>query len=112
MADESGKTEQPTQRRQEKAREEGQFASAKEFVSALQFLVFVSLLNAGGAQWIDGFRQTMRSLPRLVFAHDLGPEDLLHVAYQITRQQILPLVVASLGVAAATVVLRLVTTRF
>ena len=34
MADRSGKTEEPTQRRLEKARKEGQFAQAKEFVAA------------------------------------------------------------------------------
>ena len=33
------KPKQPTQRRLEKAREEGQFPAAKEFVAALQFLV-------------------------------------------------------------------------
>ena len=45
MAD-SSKTEQPTQRRLLKAREEGQFPSAREFVSALQFMVFLGLLGA------------------------------------------------------------------
>ena len=50
MADQS-KTEQPTQRRLEKAREEGQFPSAKEFVGALQFMVFLALLGMGGAAW-------------------------------------------------------------
>ena len=37
MADKSGKTEQPTQRRLENARKEGQFVSAKEFISALRW---------------------------------------------------------------------------
>jgi flagellar biosynthesis protein FlhB len=112
MADQSGKTEQPTQRKLEKARKEGQFASAKEFVSALQFLVFLALLSAGGAAWLAGFRQTMRWLLRLAFTRDLRPEDLLHAAYRIARQQILPLVAAALAVAVATVAFRLVTTRF
>ena len=52
MSDRSGKTEEPTQRRLEKARKEGQFPQAKEFVAALQFLVFLGLLGAGGAEWM------------------------------------------------------------
>ena len=45
MADKSGQTEQPTQRRLDKARKDGRFLSAKEFVSALQFMVFLFLLS-------------------------------------------------------------------
>ncbi len=111
MADKSGKTEQPTQRRLEKARKEGQFASAKEFVSALQFLVFLGLLGAGGARWFAGFRQTTRALLRLAFRPELTPQDLTHITWQIVRQHLLPLVLAGLGIAAATVGLRLMTTR-
>jgi flagellar biosynthesis protein FlhB len=111
MSDSSGKTEQPTQRRLEKSRKEGQFASAKEFVSALQFLVFLALLSAGGAQWFAGFRQTTRSLLRLAFRPELKPEDLVQVAWQIARQHIFPLVLAGMIMAMATVGPRLATTR-
>src|SRR6185312_1767330 len=111
MADQSGKTEQPTQRRLEKARKEGQFASAKEFVSALQFLVFLTLLGSGGAHWFAGFRQTTRDLIRLAFKPDLQPQDLIHVAYQIVQQHILPIVLAGLAMTLASVSLRLMTTK-
>jgi flagellar biosynthetic protein FlhB len=111
MADKSGKTEQPTQRRLEKARKEGQFASAKEFVSALQFLVFLSLLGAGGAAWFASFRGTMRSLFVMAFACELRPEDLIHVAWQICQKHVLPLVLAGMAVATATVGFRLATTK-
>jgi flagellar biosynthetic protein FlhB len=112
MADQSQKTEQPTQRKQEKARKEGQFASAKEFVSALQFLIFLVLLGAGGAHWFAQFQQTTRSLLRLAFKPELKPEDLIHVAWQIARQHIFPIVLAAMGMAVATVAFRLMTTRF
>jgi flagellar biosynthetic protein FlhB len=111
MSDSSGKTEQPTQRRLEKSRKEGQFASAKEFVSALQFLIFLALLSAGGAQWFAGFRQTTPSLLRLAFRSELKPEDLVQIAWQVARQHILPLVLAGMIMALATVGLRLATTR-
>lgn len=111
MADKGSKTEQPTQRRLEKARKEGQFASAREFVSALQFLVFLGLLSAGGARWFAAFRTTARSLLRLAFRPELTPADLIHVAWQIVRIHVLPLVLAGGAIAAATVGLRLITTR-
>jgi flagellar biosynthetic protein FlhB len=112
MADKQGKTEQPTQRRLEKARKEGQFASAKEFVSALQFLVFLTLLAAGGAAWLRHFRLTMRDLLAKAFARELRPEDLTSIAWQVVRAHIWPLVLAGMGVAVATVAFRLITTRF
>ncbi|HXK07736.1 MAG TPA: EscU/YscU/HrcU family type III secretion system export apparatus switch protein [Verrucomicrobiae bacterium] len=112
MADKSGKTEQPTQRRLEKARKEGQFPSAKEFVSALQFLVFLALLAAGGAGWFRQFQLTMRSLFSMAFAPELHPEDLTRAAWDVFRRNILPLVLAGMVVATATVAFRLATTRF
>ena len=112
MSDKSGKTEQPTQRRLPKARTEGQFPAAKEFVSALQFMVFLGLLGSGGAGWFEQLRQTTRSLLGLAFAPELRPEDLIHVMWQIFRQLLLPLVMAGMAVAVATVAFRLATTRF
>ncbi|HTS66739.1 MAG TPA: EscU/YscU/HrcU family type III secretion system export apparatus switch protein [Candidatus Acidoferrales bacterium] len=112
MADKSGKTEQPTQRRLEKARKEGQFPSAREFVSALQFLVFLCLLAAGGAAWFHSFQSTMRALLATAFASELHPEDLTHIAWDVFRKDVLPLVLAGMGIAVATVVFRLATTRF
>ncbi len=110
MADTSGKTEQPTQRRLEKSRKEGQFASAKEFVSALQFLVFLGLLGAGGAGWFTAFRQTTRSLLALAFRPELMPQDLIHIAWQVTQRHIFPLALAGVAMAGATIALRLITT--
>ena len=99
MADKSGKTEQPTQQRLKKAREEGQFAHAKEFVSALQFLVFLGLLGAGGAAWFTQFRQTTRAILRLAFERELRPQDLTHLAWQLCWQHIMPLALAGAAVS-------------
>jgi len=69
MAEKDQKTEQPTQRRLKKAREEGNFPTARVFVSALQFLAFVALIHAWGWQWLDSIRRTMAAL----FQHALDP---------------------------------------
>src|SRR5471030_1005657 len=112
MADKSGKSEQPTQRRLEKARKEGQFPSAKEFVSALQFMVFLGLLGAGGPHWFAQFRESTRSVLALAFTPDLRPQDLTHLAWQLSSLHIFPLVMAGLAVAVVTLAIRLITTRF
>src|SRR5580698_9842817 len=111
MADQT-KTEQPTQRRLQKAREEGQFPAAREFVSALQFMVFLALLGSGGPHWFAQLREATAWLFSLAFSRDLRPEDLMQLAWRVVRQLILPLVLAGLAVAMATLAFRLVTTRF
>jgi flagellar biosynthesis protein FlhB len=112
MADKSGKTEAATPRRLEKARREGQFPSAKEFVAALQFLAFVALAGAGGARWLAGFRESARSLLRFAFAAELSPEALTRIAWQLFWSNLLPLILGGLAVAVATIGVRLITTRF
>jgi len=112
MADRSGKTEEPTQRRLEKSRKEGQFASAKDFVSALQFMVFLGLLSIGGARWFDQFRHTMRGLLGMAFSGRLHAEDLSHTAWRIFWSLALPLALCGLTIALVTLGLRLATTRF
>ena len=112
MADQSGKTEQPTQRRLEKARKEGQFASAKELVAALQFMVFLAFLGAGGAAWFAQFQQRTRALLVWPFHHELRSEDLIYLAWQLTLAHVLPLALAGMAVVAATLGIRLATTRF
>jgi flagellar biosynthetic protein FlhB len=112
MSDRSGKTEEPTQRRLEKARKEGQFAQAKEFVAALQFLLILGLLGAGGPAWLATLRQTTRAIFTLAFAGGLGVADLTAVAWAVSRRLILPLVLAGMTVTVVTLALRLATTRF
>lgn len=112
MADRSGKTEQPTERRLHKAREEGQFPSAREFVSALQFLVFLGLLSFGGPHWLERFRITMRAILEHAFAGELQVEDLTRLAWRIFWVHLLPLFAAGMVIAAATLGIRLATIRF
>jgi flagellar biosynthesis protein FlhB len=112
MADSSGKTEQPTQRRLQKARQEGQFPSAREFVAALQFLVFLGLLAAGGARWFGEFRWTIRALFVQAFTGEISAERLSGLAWQVFWNHFLPLILGGFAVALATLGIRLITTRF
>jgi flagellar biosynthetic protein FlhB len=60
VADNGQRTEQPTGKRLEKARKEGQFPTARQFVSAMQFLAFVAVLQSWGGGWLDELRRLMR----------------------------------------------------
>ena len=112
MPDRFGKTEPPTQRRLDKARQEGQFPSAREFVAALQFLVFLCVLGLGGARWFQAFRQTTRRWLELAYAGDLSPQTLTRLVWELFWIHLLPLVLGGLAVVAATLLIRLGTTRF
>jgi flagellar biosynthesis protein FlhB len=112
MADRSGQTEAPTQRRLEKARTEGQFPAAREFVSALQFLVLLLVMAAGGLRWIEGFRVETRAMLAAAFGGDLAARDVSRMAWQVSWKHLFPLAAAGLGVVVATLAFRLATTRF
>src|SRR5690349_17993374 len=112
MPDQFGKTEQPTQRRLDKARQEGQYPSAREFVAALQFLVFLCVLGMGAERWFRSFRQTARQWFALAFAGELSPQSLTHLGWELFWTHLLPLVVGGRAVVAATLLIRLGTTRF
>lgn len=112
MADQN-KTETATQRRVKKAREEGQFPSAREFVSALQFCVFLGLLGAGGRAWFAGLRQMAEAVFGMPASRrDLLPEDVTRLAWRIFLGQVAPLLAAGLAMASATLGFRLATTGF
>src|SRR2546423_10926323 len=99
MSDRSGKTEQPTPQRLDKARKEGQFPSAREFVAALQFMVFLALVGIGGAKWFRELKKTARALFSMAFEKDLRPEDLTHLAWKIFRLDFVSLVIGGAAVA-------------
>ncbi len=68
MAGSGQRTEQPTAKRLEKARREGQFPTARHFVSAVEFLAFLAALNLWGAAWLAGLRQLTREMLAAAFA--------------------------------------------
>jgi flagellar biosynthesis protein FlhB len=71
VADNAQKTEQPTQRRLQKSREEGQFLASKEFVAGAQFLAFVSVLVIYSNEWFSALREIMRHFLGAAFRGEL-----------------------------------------
>jgi flagellar biosynthetic protein FlhB len=100
VPDNGQKTEEPTAKRLLKARTEGQFPAAREFVSAMQFLTFAAVLQAWGGEWFLELRQGMRHGLEAAFAG--GPPAAL--AMEVSRYLLLRILVV-LGPAAGVLLL-------
>ena len=101
MAENNGqRTEQPTVKRLDKARKEGQFPTARQFVSAMQFLAFVAVLEAWGGQWFAELRRLVRQA--LAAAFSGSPEaPVLEIARYLVAD-VLRLLAPAAGVLLAT----------
>jgi flagellar biosynthetic protein FlhB len=91
----SQKTEQPTQRRLNKAREEGNFASSRQFIAGVQFGVFVAMLRFFGQKWMTDMALTMRWLLRRAFAHTLTLDDWMSIMWHLAVHCIVPVLIAA-----------------
>lgn len=112
MAHSGDKTEKATPRRLLKARQEGQFASSREFVSGMQFTVFVVLLAETGPAMLQSLKDATRFLFRQAFRPDLDSSTLVVLVHQAFRQAVFPLAAVS-GILVATAFLfQLGTTGF
>ena len=108
----SQRTEKPTARRLEKAREKGDFPSAKEFVSAAQFLVFVTAATAWLPGWLTQAVATFRMGIRAAFTPELTVEGLGSIIRREAGSLLTPL--ASLGalLVVATLFFQIISTNF
>jgi flagellar biosynthetic protein FlhB len=105
-------TEKATPRRMQKAREEGNFPAAREFVSSLQFLLFVVLLGSWGPAWFSQTRGTMRSLLERAFHEQLTVTALLSLFWWIAMHSLQPLSWLAAALIAVTIAVQLIATGF
>lgn len=110
MADQ--RTEQPTQRRLDRARKEGNFPASKEFLSAMQLLGFVALAAAFAGLWFEKILQSTRALLRQAFAGTLTPAGLMALARALILPEIVPLLVGGALLVALAALIQLSTTGF
>jgi flagellar biosynthetic protein FlhB len=111
MADKDQKTEQPTQRRLKKAREEGRFPSARVFVSALQFLAFVAMLRAFGMPWIMDLRNVIAEILRHATAPGKPAPDVIYSGLRLLQHVMTPLLVLGGVMIGITLGVQLAVTR-
>jgi flagellar biosynthetic protein FlhB len=105
------KTEQPTQRRVLKAREEGQYPSARQFIGGVQFCVFVWLLQSYGWNWVEGTALAARILMKRAFDPDFNAALLLRMAGDLVLRCMVPLAEAGAVLVALTLALQLAVTK-
>lgn len=106
------RTEKATPHRLLKARREGQFASSHDFVSGLQFTVFVVLLVESGQQLLGNLRQATRMLFSQAFRQDLSADALTGILRQSFAQTMSPLAAASAILVLTALAFQLSTTGF
>ncbi len=111
MADGSQRSEKATPRRLEKARKDGDFPAAREFVSAFQFFVFVILAASYFPHWILGVQAAMRMGLRQAFSPSLGPGELLTVFNRLAGAALKPLAVLGLVLMGITLLLQMAATN-
>lgn len=111
MAD-SQKTEQPTKKRLEQARDEGQFPSARQFIAGMQFCTFVALLQSKGGDWLSGMAVAFRALIQRAFGPELSPAELLGLATGLIFRCFVPLLIGGAILVALGLALQLAVTKF
>ncbi len=112
MSSSGERTEKATPRRLLKARREGQVASSREFVSGLQFAVFMLLLVETGPRLLAGLKQSARVLMGQAFRSDLGTAGLVNLIHQAFSWTLIPLATTSAVLIASGLLFQLASTGF
>jgi flagellar biosynthetic protein FlhB len=110
MAD-AQKTEQPTQRRMKKAREDGNFPTARVFVNAMQFVAFVWLLRNWGPGWIQSLRASMAVLLEHALDPRLSPSEVVGLGLDLLKHLMIPLGALGAVMIAITLAIQFGVTR-
>ena len=112
MPDTSQKTEKPTQKRLEKARKEGQFATSRDFVGALQFLAAVVILGNWAPAWFNDLRQVLRLEILCAFKQDLSIPAITEIGWTAGKYVFVPVFTAGAMLVTVTLGVQLCLTRF
>lgn len=110
MADQ--KTEKPTKKRLQKAREEGSVPQARHFIAAVQFCIFVALLNTKGADWLRYSEETFRATISRAFATEMSQAELMHMGSVLITACLLPMMTVGAGFVITGLALQFVVTKF
>ena len=107
MPDKSQQTEKATPRRIEKARREGRFISARDFVAGVQFLIFVAVAAAWSAEMMKSLKDAMQVSLHWAFRTGLTPQAIVILASWLAKR-----VVAGIALLGAVLVFTSVATQF
>jgi flagellar biosynthesis protein FlhB len=109
--DSHSKTEQPTGKRLQKARTEGQFVSSREMVAATQFVVFIVVAFAWFPGWLSGMKEMLRASLTQAFHANLNVGTFPEIVFMPVKRAFVPLSVIGALTIAATFSVHLAVTR-
>ena len=112
MSERDQRTEKPTQQRLKKAREEGKFPSSREFISGIQFAVFVAILLGTSGEWSDALARGARSLLHAAFASSVSISSVQRMAWGLFAAWFVPLALSGLAMVAMALGAQLAMTGF
>ena len=112
MPDKSQQTEKATARRLQKAREDGRFISAREFVAGVQFLIFVSIAAAWSLRMMSSLQDILHVSLRWAFRAGLTPQGTMGLIQWLLTRTLTGLALLGGVLIAATVATQFLVTRF
>jgi flagellar biosynthesis protein FlhB len=110
VADEQ-RSEQPTQQRVKKARQEGNFPASREFISAVQFTGFVTLSVIFGGALMRQVGMLMRMLLAYAFTGEITVTRLMTLLRYEIVPRFVPLLIAGIALSALSLAAQLATTK-
>lgn len=111
MAD-SRKTEKPSLRRLLKAKQEGQFPSSRDMVTAAQIFTFVILLGSWFPGWMNSMKMMMREGLAGAFRGEVTVTRIPDLAHSMMNRAFVPLATAAGAAVLAPLAIHLVVTGF
>jgi flagellar biosynthesis protein FlhB len=112
MADKSQQTEKATPRKLDKARKEGRYVSAREFVAGIQFLIFVSIAAAWSLRMMSSLKDVMHVSLRWAFRSGLEPQGIVALTSWLLGKVLAGLAVLGAVLVVGTVATQFLVTRF
>ncbi len=110
MPDKANRTEQPTPRRLEKARKEGNVAVSREFISGVTLLCFVWMLDTYAGESVQAGKQFLREL-FLLSSHNLSVTGIHSLALQVVFRYLQGPLLLGFALFAFTLLLQLASTQ-
>ena len=110
MAD-AQRTEQPTKRRIDRARSEGNFPVSREFISAVHFLGFVALAASFSGIFVMRLVRIMRTLLARAFDTEITVKQVQSLFRDVVVPSLLPALAAAAGLMVLAVFIQLATTK-
>lgn len=112
MADRSQQTEKATPRHLEKARREGRFVAARDFVAGVQFLIFVAVVAAWSMRMMTNLQEIMYVSVRWAFRTRLTPQTIIALVLWLLDRILAGLAILGGVLLIATLAAQLLVTRF